>query len=294
LVQKKGAGQVYEQVEEAKNYLLGGSLLQLRLALILLDNAAELIMHRELEYQFARDEHWMPKWEPARTEWMRSERSPKYTEEELKKSEQEFEPKLRILYLRLGRISEDDRKVLCVCHKHRCEAFHRGHIRTQLLGQVCRLLFLTVAELTLKLPFRSYLLPGPNEDNEDTAFLVRFGIPDPYKLGTDEGRQRLRDRLVEGVTFEANRFAEALSDDLVQRLDETLGGLASVGETDDNSKIDENLQHWQFWRELGADLAGAGVREPGLGEEFKRWRAAGRAQFTLAKIERWRRMASAI
>ena len=124
---------VYEQIEEAKNYLTGGSLLQFRLALILLDNAAELMMHRELEYQFAWDEHRMPKWEPARTEWMRSERGPKYTDEERKRSEQEFEPKLRILCLRLGRISEDDRRILCVCHKLRCGAFHRGHIRAQIL-----------------------------------------------------------------------------------------------------------------------------------------------------------------
>jgi hypothetical protein len=137
------------------------------------------------------------------------------------------------------------------------------------------------------------MIPAP-QDKENTAFLARVGVADPYQLGTDEGKALLRDKLVEGVTFEANRFAEALSDDLVQRLDETLSGLAYVGETDDDSKIDYNLQHTQFWRELGASLMEAGVREPQLGEEFKAWRAAGRARFTLTKIRRWRRMATAI
>jgi hypothetical protein len=111
---------------------------------------------------------------------------------------------------------------------------------------------------------------------------------------TDKGKAQLRNKLVEGIVLDVNLFAEALSDDLVQRIDETLGGLAYVGETDDSPKIDGNLQHAQFWRELGANLAEAGVREPQLGEEFKAWRAAGRARFTLAKIERWHRMASAI
>lgn len=57
---------IYEQIEAAKNYLLNGSLLGCRLALILLDNAAELTMHRELEGHFAREDKWSPQWEPGR------------------------------------------------------------------------------------------------------------------------------------------------------------------------------------------------------------------------------------
>ena len=178
---------IYEQIEEARKYLDSGSLLQLRLALILLDNAAELMMHRELQYQFAWDDQRLPKWEPGRTEWIRAGRGPKYTEEERRKSEQEFKPKLRVLCFRLDRISKDDRSVLCVCHKLRCEAFHEGHIRTQILEQVCRLLYLTTAELSLKLPFRSYMIRGGDHNKENTAFLARFGFADPYELATDEG-----------------------------------------------------------------------------------------------------------
>jgi hypothetical protein len=285
---------VYEQIEEAKRYLLGGSLLQLRLALILLDNAAELMMYRELQHQFAWDDHRLPNWEPARAEWIRAGSGPRYTEEERQRSEREFEFQIRILCLRLGRISEADRKVLCVCHKLRREAFHRGDIRTQILGQVCSLLYLTTAELTVKLPFKSYAIPGGDQNGENTAFLARFGIADAYTLGTDEGRARLRDKLIEGVVLESGPFAEALSDDLVERIDETLGGLNCVVETNDSSEIDYKLQHTQFWRELGASLMGAGVWEPQLGEEFKAWRAAGRARFTLTKIRRWQRMATAI
>ncbi len=44
---------IYEQIEEARRHLVDGSLLHLGLALILLDNAAELMMYRELEYETA-------------------------------------------------------------------------------------------------------------------------------------------------------------------------------------------------------------------------------------------------
>src|SRR5712691_5053500 len=93
---------IYEQIEEAKRYLLGCSLHQVRPALILLDNAAELLMYRELQHEFALNDGWEPQWEPARAEWIRAGLGPKYTDKE-------FEPKLRILHFRLNRISEDDR-----------------------------------------------------------------------------------------------------------------------------------------------------------------------------------------
>jgi len=285
---------IYEQIEEAKRYLLGGSLLQLRLALILLDNAAELMMHRELRWNFASYDEFVPKWEPARTEWIRAGLGPKYTEEERRDSEREFEPKMRILHLRLRQITEDDRRVLGVCHKLRCEAFHRGHIRAEILEQVCKLLYLTVAGLTLKLPFKSYSIPGGDLDAENASFLARFGFDSPYGLSTDKGRLQVRDKLVENIAFEATPFAETLSDDLLERLDRTVDGLAYVGESDDPSEIDYNLQHTQFWRELGAKMMKSGIREPQLGEEFRVWRAAAKARFTLAKIKRRRRMASAI
>jgi len=47
---------IYEQIEAAKAHLLSRSLLGYRLGLILLDNAAEIIMHRALVTQFNFDD----------------------------------------------------------------------------------------------------------------------------------------------------------------------------------------------------------------------------------------------
>jgi len=285
---------IYEQIEEAKRHLLGGSHLQLRLALILLDNAAELLMHRELRDEFARADYYQPKWEPALGDWLRSGLGPKYTEKERRDSEREFEPKIRILQLRLKRISESDRRVLCVCHKLRCEAFHRGHVRSQILAHICKLLYLTVAELTVKLPVKVYSVPGGDQDKESAAFLGRFGVKDPYAFGSEERNGSLRNKLVENIAFDAAESARALSDDLVGRIDTTIEGLAYVGETEDRSKIDYNMQYGQFWHDVGAHLMEEGTLEPELGEQFKAWQSAGRARFTLAKVTRWRRTAVAI
>jgi len=78
---------IYEQIEEAKKLLLGGSVLHLRLSLILLDNAVELMMHRELEYEFGWYDHWRPKSQPALDVWLKAGLGPKYTEEERKGAE---------------------------------------------------------------------------------------------------------------------------------------------------------------------------------------------------------------
>jgi hypothetical protein len=285
---------IYEQIEEAKRYLLAKTLLQLRLALILLDNTAELMMYLALKDKFAWYDYWVPSWEPARSEYLRDGRGPKYTEEERRAAEKEFEPKLRILRLRLDMISEDDRRILAVCHKLRCEAFHRGELRPQILSCVARLLFLTVADLTTKLPYRSFGYHPGTPTGENAAFLNRFGFTHPQELAAPEAVSRLRAKLVEGVVLEAQEIAEALSVDLSERIDETLGGLSYVGQANSDAQIDHNLQYTQFWRDQGAELAKAGTREPDLTARFHAWQAAGHARFTVAKIRRWQRVAKAI
>jgi hypothetical protein len=285
---------IYEQIEEAKRQIQAGSLLRLRLALILLDNAAELMMYRELENEFAWCDQTMPRWEPARTDWLEHGLGPKYTPEERRGAEKEFDPKARILALRLGRITADERDVLSVCHKFRCEAFHRGHLRREILLPVCKLLYLTVAALTVKLWARSYLLPSPDPHPDDTGFLARFGIANALSLTTDEGREQLRRVLIEDVVLDVGGLCQVLSADLTERLENTIDNLAYLGGTEDNTEIDHNLQYTQFWREQGAELAKQGVREPDLTKALEDWKVAGGARYTLAKMRLWLRRAEHI
>jgi hypothetical protein len=188
----------------------------------------------------------------------------------------------------------EDRHILNVCHKLRCEAFHRGILRQTILEHISRVLYLTVVELTVKLPFSGLTLPGATLTPEEADFLHRFGIVDATSLVTDDGRRRMADRLRDGVTFDSQSFLSALSDDLVDRIDETIRGLETVGDAMDRARIDRNLQYTQFWREIGASLVERGTREPELEAAYQRWQADSHARYTLRKMDLWRRQADAI
>jgi hypothetical protein len=280
---------IYEQIESAKAFLLRNDVLDCRLALILLDNVAELVMARELRERYSFDDYFHPAGgqvpDPLPL---------KYTPEERSRADWEFEPKLRILGHGLGKLSTSERSVLRVCHRLRCEAFHVGTVRRTILSQATRLLFHTTVGLTLTMPIRAFVLPGPQPANADARFLERFGLGDAMFLAHEDGRGQIARMLLDGVTLNAADFATALSEDLVTRIDEhILGGLEYLNEAD-GADIDRNLQYGQFWQQEGIALAQAGVRQPHLDEAFDKWRAEGQAKFTIHKIERWRRHAELI
>src|SRR5262249_6431813 len=127
---------IYEQIEEAKRFLLEGTVLKLRLSLILLDNTAELLMNRELRFLFA----WDDKWGHVTP--------PKYSEAERKNAEQYFDDKVRLL-VKLEKLTKDQQAILVSCHKFRGETFHAEHIRQPILLPITQQLFYTVLELTL-------------------------------------------------------------------------------------------------------------------------------------------------
>jgi hypothetical protein len=282
---------IYEQIESAKGHLLRAGVLDYRLALILLDNVAELLMAKELQREFAFEDYFYP---PSRPRRLGGAMRPKYTAAEREAARKEFEPKLRILGHHMKRISADERAILKICHRLRNEAFHVGTVRRTILAQTAVVLFQTVVSLTLKLPFRSLVLPGAQPAETDRNFLARFEIDDATRLALDEGREHMARKLLEGIAFDVHGFAQTLSGDLVRRIEENiLGGLSYLND-DRNDEVDWNLQHGQFWQEEGIALAETGVRQPQLDEAFERWRAQGRAKYTVPKIERWRRHAGLI
>ena len=69
-------------------------------------------------------------------------------------AKEEFAPMTKLLEMRLGRISSQDRTILDVSHGVRRDAFHRGEMNSRIFAAVTRHLFVTVVNLTTKLPFR--------------------------------------------------------------------------------------------------------------------------------------------
>ncbi len=280
---------IYEQIETAKAHLLKADVLDCRLALIILDNTAELLMARELKNRFDFEDFLYGRGPARRANAPR----PNYTTEERERAQWEFEPKLRVLGFRMGKISPEERAILKVCHRLRNEAFHAGALRRTILTQATILLFQTTVGLTVKLPIRSFTLPGPRPSDADRGFLERFELPDAMLIGLDEGREQIARKLMYGIALD-QAFAATLAADLIARIDDDiLGGLQCLAE-DRDADIDYNLQHTQFWQDQGARLMDVGVREPKLSEAYEQWKAEGRAKYTVSKIKNWRRQAELI
>ena len=161
---------IFEQIDEAKRLLADGSVLNLRLAVILLDNAAELIMNRELQNRFAWDDRWKL---PGRAN--------DYTDKERANAERFFDDKVRLL-VRMGKLSKDQESVVIACHQFRGEMFHAEHIRRPILRPATILLFHTVIHLAVQMPPQAYLLPS-SDDQGHQAFLKRLGITSALILG---------------------------------------------------------------------------------------------------------------
>jgi hypothetical protein len=181
----------------------------------------------------------------------------------------------------------------------RNDAFHRGEMNRAILGPVTELLFLTVAELTKAFPVHSYSVPGGGAAGPDAEFLSRFGLDSEHKLGDEKGRDKMYRKLIEGIEFDET-LVTVLSQDLEERLDGVVGGLSYLNDdTSDRSKLDHNLRYTQFWRERGEEVmrkahAEGRVPKDDLDTAYAEWSVSPGPRFTMDKIERWRRKASAI
>jgi hypothetical protein len=281
---------LYEQIEEAKRLMVNGTLTNLRLALILLDNAAELIMHRELSYRFAQDDYY------AR---LRDFSERKYSDEERRKAEQEFKPMVKLLHHNLGMISDEQATVLCVCHKMRRDAFHRGEMNPIILRPVTELLFMTVCDLAKAFPVHSYTIAGGIPSGENADFIARFELHRPDTLADEKTKQSIYRKLIEGIAFDL-AIRQTLSEDLQERIAGIVDGLTYLNDSDsDRSSLDHNLRYTQFWRERGAEImqkahAEGHAPKDDLNTAYQEWSENPGARYTMDKIERWERQACAI
>jgi hypothetical protein len=242
---------IYEQLDEAKTYLLRGSLLNLRLALILTDNAAELLMFNVLENKFSRDE-WL---RPLRKNYEKlglpldPVLRPKYSDEERARAEKEFEPMVRLLQHRLSQLSYSDATILRIAHRLRRDAFHRGQLREDILEPIVRLLFTTVVRLTESQPLGTVVMEFPL-DEDVKVFLRRFGVEEAFLSYSEETRNKFATKLLEGAEFDMESFRTALTEDIVGRTEALLNQLSAF--YDDDSLKNEELLRYQFWQENAA------------------------------------------
>ena len=74
-----------------------------------------------------------------------------------------------------------------------------------------------------------------------------------YILNTPEAQRKIGDNLLKGVLQDPTALSEALSVDLIERIDEIMEGLSYLIESSEELIIDRRLQYTQFWRDRVLD-----------------------------------------
>lgn len=223
---------VLYEMDGALRYIEGGRLEQLRLALLLLDNAAELQIGRRVRQE--RQSEDLVERVRDRTLALRAARGVKATDParraplsaaEKRRIERTFDAKLAYLAERHGILDPRLAKVLSYVHRYRNEAYHEGRVRRETIRTAALILFEANCQLLLTV-FRVVV----HSSADDYSWLAeRFGIEPPGAL-LGSNLQPLVDDLRSRALSTLDSVVETLSDHLQSRVDDLREALDFITE----------------------------------------------------------------
>jgi hypothetical protein len=177
--------QVVDQLDESKKLINRGSLSDLRMALLLLDNAVELLAERKIRSKLDSNELWGRLLRTARNLPAGNAEAEVRKDEFIRDIQKHiiecnrraamryFDEKFQFLK-DCGWIEEPVPRVLKAIHRYRNEAYHRNKIRRETIRPVALLLFERACELLVTLrPAEWVVVEG--EDDWST-FEQRFQL----------------------------------------------------------------------------------------------------------------------
>ena len=267
-----------EQLEIAAELLDKNSPTGARLSLFLLDNLAELLMYNSVRMEFAWDDQFA------------SVRPPKCSANKRRKIMDYFNDKVNFL-VEEKKLDYDQEQVLKLGHRLRNEAYHNGILREYIIIPITRAYLQTVCELLPTLWIGSYSYTNHNEVKD---FLKKydenFGDIDHDSL------RQICQIILKGRECEVSQLALAVSDDLINRVEETIEGLEYLSSNGQKKSPDEILKWMQFREETDIEF---GVVKSD--EEFRElWKKVEQAlsvfrpKVTLRTLESWKRKAERI
>ena len=223
--------QIVDEIDEARSLISRGSLSQLQMALLLLDNAVELMAARSIAADLAEGRHFRKEAERLRNSCVRY---PQFRDDEYLKFVEEraidrsterrlqryFDEKLKFIELRTdkerGTIDSSMRRALSTIHRYRNEAHHQNAIRRETIRPVVLLLFEIACELLVTLRPMSY---GVSSQDDWSEFERRFEVK-AFDAPREAGVKKIADVLRSGVALTVSELAEHLADHLEIRFDE--------------------------------------------------------------------------
>jgi len=266
------------QLEEAKRFILDGEVARLRLAVILLDNAVEVMLHRRVgddigrANMYARMLQSFPdgpldkKGEVLRQE-IAAEIIPPARQ---KKIARYFGEKLAILS-ESGQLPSPMARALRHLHDYRNELQHHDHVRPESILPATLILFDVAVDLMVM------LVPGSTSlgNDDDLRWLQDYGIMEPFPIGRDDLREIVAAKLRDGLPLNPDRVRDALIAHLGTRLDVMESNLAELPiEARDPQKLAHMLRHLRRWEQGLPDDPPTGTEIAPFNElgSFSRWR----------------------
>jgi len=280
---------IVDQLEESRRLIQDGSVSHLRMALLLLDNAAEVLMYRTV-VNLLQHHEWESRLLDRAREVMPAEKLVEFQKEFNIRplSAKERKALLHDYAAKVDRLVSDEAKlpkavgeVLKAIHRYRNEAYHRDKIRKETLRSAVIVLYDVAVELLTRLPGWSV---GYSSGDDWTSFCQRYGFKGPFDLMHRGGLDKIAASLRTGVNLTTRELGEGLAQHLKERLDEMERAIAFVA---DNSvgglTPQQELKRIQFWAEH--DVVPHDANDSRLRsyvarfseEDIQRWRAASAA-----------------
>jgi hypothetical protein len=241
------------QLEEAKRFILDGEVARLRLALILLDNAVEVMLHRRVSEDVDRANMYarMLRRFPdgpldAKSEALRQDIAAKIIPPARQKKVARYFGEKVTLLAESGQLPFATARALRHLHDYRNELQHHDHVRPESILPAALILFDIALDLTVT------LLPGSTSwgSDDDLDWLQDYGIIEPFPIGRDDLRDVIAGRLRDGLPLDANGVREALIAHLGTRLDVMEGNLAELPtEGGGPQELADMLRHIRRWEQ---------------------------------------------
>lgn len=199
-----------EILEICRDFVRSRSSVPIRLAIVLLDNMAEVLMLHKCRATLEHDD------------FLKRIVPPKYSLEDRRRVERDFAGKVWFLSTIVRLIADQDATILRIGHSYRNAGFHRDEHNNEANQVTVRLLFEAVCHL-LSVVYGDGTISGG--DDSVVRWLRKYGIEQRY-LDYGAASRQIGSRLLEGIAASKERVAEALTRDLEGRLNVLVAGVS--------------------------------------------------------------------
>lgn len=212
-----------EQLNEAVRFISNGSIAHARMALLLLDNAAEVLIGRAAGDILAYDSMYARMYAGAERD-MPAEEAAKciaeigrrvLTEKERRSVERVFSAKADLLVAE-GQLDQEIAEVLKALHLHRNDAYHNSKTRTPILRVTAMLYLELCCELFLLFGSRGTYYSSADDWSD---FMSRYGLADKFFMLYAETLDQIVAGLRRQIGIDKQDLAASLAKYLLSRIE---------------------------------------------------------------------------